>query len=53
MTDLIIINDISDELPPAFMILDDESFDKTKILAIPKIWYTSTSFIASLLKDRS
>ena len=62
MTDLIVIYDISDELPPAFMILDDEScqnitaifsFDKTKILAIPKIWYTSTSFIASLLKDRS
>jgi len=46
MTDLIVIDDISDELPPAFMILDDEScqnitaifsFDKTKILAIPKI----------------
>jgi len=44
--DLIAIDDISDELPPAFMILDDESrqnitaifsFDKTKILAIPKI----------------
>ena len=39
MTDLIVIDDISDELPPAFMILDDEScqnitaifsFDKTK-----------------------
>ena len=46
MTDLIAIADISDELPPAFMILDDESCqnitaifssDKTKILAIPKI----------------
>ena len=46
MTDLIAIADISDELPPAFMILDDESYqnitakfssDKTKILAIPKI----------------
>ena len=41
--DLIAIDDISDELPPAFMILDHESrqnitamfsSDKTKILAI-------------------
>ena len=46
MTDLIAIADISDELPPAFMILDDESCqnvtaifssDKTKILATLKI----------------
>ena len=45
MTDLVEIDD-SDELPPPFMILDDEfrqnitailSFDKTNILATPKV----------------
>ena len=47
MTDLIAIADISDELPPAFMILDDESCqnitaifssDKTKFLRFQKLY---------------
>jgi len=31
MTALIAIDDISDELPPAFMILDDESRQNIKV----------------------
>ena len=53
MTDLIVIDDISDELPPAFMILDDESCQNitqsTMPLQINWDHFTKERFITSTI----